>query len=90
MIAELESGLNLPVTFTLKNRDAKYEAMIFDIRADGITNKYYMTKNAASAIGQMSDDGIAILLSDIRGEITFNNDVMLNLNGYAINGDLLA
>ena len=90
MIAELESGLNLPVTFTLKNRDAKYEAMIFDIRADGITNKYYMTKNAASAIGQMSDDGIAILLSDIRGDITFNNDVMLNLNGYSINGDLLA
>ncbi|MBQ7035053.1 MAG: hypothetical protein IJN34_04900 [Clostridia bacterium] len=90
MIAEKDSGLSVPVTFELKNREAEYEALVLDIKAKGITNKYYMTRDAAKAISTVGEDGIIILLSDIRGNITFNNNVILNLNGYSIDGDLTA
>ncbi len=90
MIAELNSGLSLPVTFELKNRDTRYEALVLDVLADGITNKYHMTRNAAQTLAQMKDGGVAILLSDIRSDVTFNNDVILNLNSYSIDGNLLA
>ncbi len=90
MIAERDSGLSVPVNFELKNRDAEYEALVLDIKAKGITNKYYMTRDAAKAISTVGDDGIIVLLSDIRGDITFNHDVILNLNGCSIDGDLTA
>ena len=90
MIAEVETGLSLPITFKLKNRETEYEALVLDIRGDGITNKYYMARNAASAISNAKDGAIVILLSDVRGNVVFNNNVTLNLNGYSITGDLTA
>ena len=90
MIAEKDTGLDLAITFTLKNRGVNYEALVLDIRADGLTNKYTLSRNAAEAIANASDDAIVILLSDVRRNITVNNDVLLNLNGYTINGDVNA
>lgn len=90
MIAEVETGLSLPITFKLKNRETEYEALVFDIRGDGIKNKYYMARNAAGAIRNAEDGAVVILLSDVRGDIVFNNDVTINLNGYSIIGDLTA
>ncbi len=90
MVAEKDTGITVPVTFELKNRDVNYEALVLDINAKGITNKYYMTRNAAEAISKVGDNGIIVLLSDIRGNITFNHDVILNLNGCSIDGDLTA
>ncbi len=90
MIAEVETGLSLPITFKLKNRETEYEALVLDIRGEGITNKYYMARNAASAISNAKDGAVVVLLSDVRGDIVFNNNVTLNLNGYSIIGDLTA
>lgn len=90
MVAEKDTGVDLPITFTLKNRSAEYEALVLDIRADGITNKYYMSRKATDAISNASDDAIIILLSDVRGDIVVKNNVLLNLNGYTINGDVTA
>ncbi len=90
LIAELNTGVTTDFTFHLKNRDAHYEALILDIRADGILGKYTIVKDAASAIAKAGDNAIVVLLSDLRDNITFNNDVILNLNGYSINGNLTA
>ena len=90
MVAEKNTGLDLPITFTLKNLSAEYEALVLDIRADGLLNKYTLSRKATEAISNASDDAIIILLSDIRGNITVKNDVLLNLNGYTINGDVNA
>lgn len=90
MVAEKETGVDLPITFTLKNRTAEYEALVLDIRGDGITNKYYMSRKATDAISKADDNAIIILLSDVRGDIVVNNDILLNLNGFTINGDVVA
>ena len=90
MVAEKETGLDLPITFTLKNLSAEYEALVLDIRADGITNKYTLSRKATEAIANASDNAIITLLSDVRGDIVVNGDVLLNLNGYTINGDVNA
>ena len=90
MIAEKDTGLDLPITFTLENLEKEYEALVLDVRADGILNKYSVSRKATDAIAKASDDAIVILLSDIRGDIVVNSDVLLNLNGYTINGDVTA
>ncbi len=90
MIAEKDSEIALPITLRLKNRETNYEALVLDIRADGITNKYSMSRNVADAIKNAKDDAIIIMLSDVRRNITVNNDVFINLNGYTINGNLTA
>ncbi len=90
MIAEISTGLELPITFHLKNRDQKYEALILDVRADGILNKYHLSRDAASDIALAKDQAVVVLLSDVNSDITFNHDVILNLNGYTIHGDLTA
>ncbi len=90
LVAELNTGISTGISIHLQNRDTKYEALVLDIRADGIVNKYALAQNAAAAIAKAQDDAIVILLSDITGNITFNNDVILNLNGYNINGNLTA
>lgn len=90
MIAEKDTGLDLPITFTLQNLKTEYEALVLDVRASGITNKYTLSRKATDAISNASDDAIIILLSDVRGDIVVKNDVLLNLNGYTINGDVTA
>ncbi len=93
MIAELDTGLSLPITFNLRNRDADYQALVIDVRAGETTDihkKYYMTRNVVDAISKVGDDSIVVLLSDIRGDITVNNDIILNLNGCSIDGNVTA
>ncbi len=90
MVAEVETGLSLPITFKLGNRATNYEALVLDIHGDGITNKYYMSRKATDAIKKAKDGAVVILLSNVRGDVVFNNDVTLNLNGYSITGDLTA
>lgn len=90
MIAEKDTGLDLAITYTLKNRSANYEAMVLDVLGDGITNKYYMSRKAADSISNASKGAVITLLSDVRGDIVVNNDILLNLNGYSINGNITA
>ena len=90
MVAEKDTGVDLPITFTLKNLGAEYEALVLDVRADGITNKFTMSRKVTDAIAKASDNAVIVLLSDVRGNIVVNNDVLLNLNGYTINGDINA
>lgn len=90
MIAELDTGVTLPITFKLVNRTTNYEALVLDIFGNGITNKYYMARKAADAIAKAQDGAIVVLLSNVYGNLVFNNDVTLNLNGYSIAGDLTA
>ncbi len=90
MIAELDTGISTDFTFRLKNRDAKYQALVLDIHGNGIKNKYTLTKDIVSTVKNVKDNGIVVLLSDVRGNLVFNNDVILNLNGYSVNGNLVA
>ena len=90
MVAEKDTGLDMPITFTLKNLNVEYEALVLDLGANNQDNKYTLSRNAVEAIANASDDAIIILLRDIRGNVTVNNDVLLNLNGYTINGDVNA
>jgi len=109
MIAEKDTGLEFPVTCTIKNRDTEYQALVLDLNVeDTITNpkenlggitagkdaavdfakKYYMSRNIVADIAGLTKGAIVIMLSDVRGNITVNDDVIINLNGYTINGDI--
>ncbi len=90
MVAELNTGISTGFTFHLKNRDANYEALVLDIRGNGIASKYSVTKDVAATVQNVKDNAIVILLSDVQGDLVFNNDVILNLNGHDVNGNLVA
>ena len=90
MIAEKDTGLALPVAVELKNRETEYQAMVLDIKASGIVNKYYMSRNIVADISKVSDNGVVILISNVHGNMTINNDIILNLNGCTISGDITA
>lgn len=90
MIAELNTGLTLPITFTSGNRGAEYEALVLDIRADGILNKYYMSRDIVADMSKLSDSAVVVLLSGVRGNIVVKNDVILNLNGHTVDGNITA
>ncbi len=50
--------------------------------------KYHLTRNVASEIAHLSEGAIVVMLSDVHSDITVNKDVIINLNGYSINGDI--
>ncbi len=90
MIAETETGLSLPITFTLGNRNTEYDALVLDIRADGILNKFYMARNLATTTPALNNTAVVVLVDDVVGDLVFNNSVFVNLNGYTVHGNITA
>ena len=86
MIVEKETGVRFGFEANITNFDKNYEALFFDIKASGITNKFGLVENLSAKLGEMSGTAMVILLSDVNSDLTFNTTTILNLNGFAING----
>lgn len=88
MIAEKDTGITFSFEANIKNFDRNYEALFFDVKAEGITNKFGLVENLSTKLGEMSGTAIVILLSDVNSNLTFNTRTILNLNGFAVNGNV--
>lgn len=88
LIVEKETGIDVCLGVDLLNLDKDYEALYFDIAAEGITNKFGLVTDVASKLNTMAGTAIVILLSDVDADLTFNTTTVLNLNGFTVNGNV--
>lgn len=94
MIKEYKSGnIEGTVKATLKNPSKSYNAMIVDVNASGLTNKYACTSSysaLANKTANLAGYSAILLLGDVDGDLTISGTTILDLNGKTINGNVTA
>lgn len=90
MIKEYDDGLNVTVKASLTNLNKEFEALYFDLRASGVTNKLGLTTNLQSKLNGLAGASVIVLTSDIEGSLVFSDTTVLNLNGFTINGNVVS
>lgn len=90
MIAEKDTGLDLPLNLTLTNINTRYEALVIDPSANGMTNKINYSTNAAAAVAAAGENAIVVLLNDVNGDLVIGKQMILDLNGKTITGNVVA
>lgn len=90
IIAEKETGITLGVNIALEDLGKDYEALFVDINAAGITNKIGLVTDLSNKLDDIAGTAAIVLLSDIEGTLTFDTTTFLNLNGFTVNGGLVA
>ena len=92
MVKEYKGGDIYGITkAVLKNTDKNYIAMIVDLEASGVTNKYACPAGFAALsnkVASLAGNSAVILLDDVNGNLTFSGTTVLDLNGKTINGSV--
>ena len=84
MIAEYKTGVQIKVTAEITDAKPDYQALVVDLRADGITSKVYMTEDVVASAANMSGAGAIMLLTDI-DTLVLDTKAVLDLNGNKVN-----
>ncbi|MBR5559098.1 MAG: hypothetical protein IKU72_02495 [Oscillospiraceae bacterium] len=84
--------LSIPVYINVwnYNSDFAYEALVVDVRGDGVKGKLNYVEDLSEALKSAEGPVYAILLKDINDDITVNCATILDLNGKTINGNVKA
>lgn len=93
MVATLLSETELQMTFGMElngNLNKVFKAMVIDPKGNGagILRFYSDGSELQSALNELNYTSLVILLSDINTDLTINQNVVLDLNGYTISGNL--
>ena len=75
----------------LENADKTYVAMIIDLEAAGVTDKYACPAGFAALANKtanLAGTSAVILLEDVTGNLTFSGTTILDLNGKTIDGSV--
>ncbi len=93
MIREYKDGIRVTATAraNLLNPTRDYNAMIVDLQAAGITNKYAFTTSHSALSNKtaaLAGYSAVMLMGDVKGDLTFSGTTVLDLNGYVINGSV--
>ena len=88
VIAEKGGKIEVTVGLQLKNvATTKYEALVIDVKADGLKKVGFVTDLTATLKG-IHDNAVVILVDDIDGNIATNKNILLNLNGKTVKGNV--
>lgn len=90
-LSGLIKDTDLHVSFTLESvdiRENEYEALIIDTTKSK-TEMINMVSDAATAIAKANKNAVVVLLDDVVGDITINNDIILSLNGKTVDGSVI-
>ncbi len=93
MIKEYKSAdaeLTIPMTADLVNTTTNFEALVLNLNASGMTNKFDYTTGLAAGIAAVTGKSAVILLDDVDGDLIFNGTTILDLNGKTVNGSITA
>lgn len=88
MIKEYDTGITLTAAICVENLDNEYEALFVDVRANGVTNKIGLTKDLSAKLNNLSGASVIVLMSDIEGDLVLPYTMVLNLNGFTVNGSI--
>ena len=89
LIVEKGDYISIPLSAYITNLDKDYEAIYFDVNADGLQNKVGFVEDLSAKLGSVSGTAVFVLLSDINDNLTFNTTSILNLNGFTVNGNIV-
>ena len=90
MIAEKNGGVEIYIGATIVNLDKEYEALYFDIAAKGITKKFGLVTDIAAKLEEMQGTAVVLLTSNVEADLIFKTTTILNLNGFTVDGDIVA
>ena len=93
--------LSVELTAAFEPAEVKFDAVIIDVDNDeklgGISYSEYINKfnfvkagEIAGAVGAIQGYGAVMLLDDFTGNLVFNGEVILDLNGKTINGNIVS
>lgn len=92
MIKEYKAGnIDVTVKADLANPDKTYNAMIVDLQASGVTNKYACTSSysaLANKVSGLAGYSAVMLLDNVSGDLTFSGTTILDLNGKTVTGSI--
>lgn len=93
MIKEYKAGgtIEAAATATLTNVDKTYYALIADVNAEGVTNKFEAPSSydvLAAETETLTDVSAIILLEDVPGGLTISGRTVLDLNGHDVRGTI--
>jgi len=89
LIVEKGDYISIPLSAYITNLDKDYEAIYFDVNADGLQNKVGFVEDLSAKLGSVSGTAVFVLLSDINDNLTFNTTSILNLNGFTVKGNIV-
>ena len=90
------AGLEIVIDAYLANVGTGYEALIIDFEQLKKTDKEEKAKgidftdDVSSRVSQLKGGCAVMLLSDVSGNLTFNSDAVLDLNGQTLTGNITA
>ncbi|MBQ7873774.1 MAG: hypothetical protein IJ306_01235 [Oscillospiraceae bacterium] len=82
-------------TVELTNTGKNFEAALLDIRHPvdskvDYLKKFDFTDNLPERAKSIAGEAVIILLGDVEGDLVFNDATILDLNGYTVNGNIVA
>ena len=83
-----DAVLTVAANATLKNTGEEYEALVLDLNASGVTNKFDYTDDLPARTAAIADKAAVILLADVDGDLNFKGTTILDLNGKTVNGNI--
>lgn len=86
-IKEYSTGVVVSAGLTVQNIGTRYDAMLIDLKADGLSNKAGFVKNLSSVT--IAGPSVIVLLRDVSGDVVLNSTSLLNLNGFTLDGNIL-
>jgi hypothetical protein len=93
VLAESTTGIQANVSLKVDNLGKSYQAMVVDPGVSGLRKlSFYNDEEAlqAALTNQKYSTAVVILLDDYTGTLTTDKQVLLDLNGKTVNGDLVA
>ena len=88
MIKEYDGGLEVSANVTVKGILNNYEALVLDNGNSSVTDKFDYVKEGELAGTKINGAAVVILLKDVAADLTFPATAILDLNGFALTGDV--
>lgn len=70
--------------------DKDYDAIVFDLKGDGLTKKFYCTNDLTDILNNVGNYAIVILTSDVEltGDVYIPQNAIIDLNGFTLTGNI--
>lgn len=77
--------------FALSNIiDKDYDAIVFDLKGESLTKKFYCTNDLTSVLGNVGNNAIIVMTQDVTltGDVYIPHNAIIDLNGFTLTGNL--
>ena len=90
-----DAEISAEARVNLVNTEYGFEAALIDIRhsvssTTDYLKKFDFTKDLEDRAAEIAGEAVIMLLSDVNGNLTLNDATIIDLNGYTINGNIVA